>query len=256
MKNYNIGIVSAMLLNKIDGVLNESNDVNVKSFAELINLVKTSPLLQLEHKVLNNIETKHIDNDAMALRYIDNNIKLFEVYTINEIDAEREKMKSLIRENEMPQNNKTKLYSAIDVLITESLDDYDNVDVNSIHEATEFILKHLKESKDNSTETQYNKVISEEVLRIAINKFNEKYESMNEMDKHIFNQLIALGDNGKENLLETMKNDVLIKLNEMKTDNTQDNIEKAIQKINEMKYNEVSVFDDILSLHELKKELI
>lgn len=257
MKNYNIGIVTTTLLTNIDDILNESTDINVESFAKLMDVIKSSPILQLEHRVLNNIENKYIDNDAMALRYIDKNIKLFEIYTIDEIDAEREKLKPLIDENMIPQNDRVKLLSAIDVLITESLDDYDNIDVNDIHEATEHILSHLKTSKKLTNENQYNELINEEVLRIAVNKFNEKYESMNENDKQILNQLIDVGDDtNKKDLLESKKKDVLTILNELKTNNTQENIDKAILKINEMKFNDETFTDDIIKLHELKQELI
>ena len=100
MKNVNIGIANLIISNKLrDSYFNDNLIGESKKIAfDFFGVVKSSPLLQLEFKVFNNIENKHIENDQIATRYIDNNIKLFEVYTIEEIEAEREKMNQFIGE--------------------------------------------------------------------------------------------------------------------------------------------------------------
>jgi hypothetical protein len=256
MENYNIGIVNATILNKIDDILNESKNSHIKSFNEIINIVKSSPILQLEFKVIDNIENKFIDNEIMALKYIDDNIKLFEIYTIDEIDGEREKLNKFIKESEIPENDRIKLYGAIDVLINESLSDYNDIDVNNVYEATASILNHLKKEKTiNENIIQY-EPINEEVVEIAVNKFNEKYSSLDKFDMDLLKSLIYGDTEKRSQLLETYKRDLLHILNEMKTENVQDNIEKSIKKINEMKYDKKTVIDDIIKLHEFKKDII
>jgi hypothetical protein len=225
MENYNIGIVNATILNKIDDILNESKNSHIKSFNEIINIVKSSPILQLEFKVIDNIENKFIDNEIMALKYIDDNIKLFEIYTIDEIDGEREKLNKFIKESEIPENDRIKLYGAIDVLINESLSDYNDIDVNNVYEATASILNHLKKEKTiNENIIQY-EPINEEVVEIAVNKFNEKYSSLDKFDMDLLKSLIY-GDTEKRSQLL------------------------------EMKYDKKTVIDDIIKLHEFKKDII
>lgn len=269
MKNANIGIVNLIISNKLKNSYfsNTLIDESKKIAFSFFDILKNSPILQLEFKVFNNIENKHIDNDIIATRYIDNNIKLFEVYTLAEIENEREKLKifltenilpSLVKENQSFNLKKIDLYNAIDNLIQESLNDYDKIDVDAIHESFTLVLNHIKESKNTPENilSENMNLINEEVIEIAVNKFNEKYESLIEDDKNLLQKLIKSNNIEKQELLETYKNETLSILEGLNKVNIKDSITKAIQKIKEMAYKEKNVDDDIISLHELKKELL
>ena len=163
MKNTNIGIANLVVSNKLrDSYFNNALiEESKKLTTDFFEVVKKSPILQLEFKVFNNLENKTIENELIATRYIDSNIKLFEVYTIKEIDAEREKLNEFLdngveitSENALLNPDKIELYEAIDNLIRESLNDYDKVDVDNIHESFEFVLNHVKTPKTQKlTET-------------------------------------------------------------------------------------------------------
>lgn len=258
MKNINIGIANLIISNKLkesyfnDNLIEESRKIT----SDFLGVVKNSPILQLEFKIFNNIENKHIENDSMATRYIDNNIKLFEIYSIEEIDAEREKLKTFIGESSIPTDNeKVKLYQAIDNLISESLSDYEGIDVDNIHESFTLTLKHVKTPKVSLLENVDVEPINEDVIEIAIDKFNEKYDTLNEDDKTLLKTLIKSDDNEKQGMLETFKTDTLTILESIDDEKAKSNIDKAIQKINEMVYDIKDVDDKIIELHELKKEL-
>jgi hypothetical protein len=259
MKNVNIGIVNLIVSSKLkdsyfnDNLIEESKKMSF----DFLNVIKDSPILQLEFKVFNNIENKHAENEIAATRYIDNNIKLFEVYTINEIDREREKLIPFISEDIKYINifnEKLKLYNAIDTLITESLNDYNKVDVDAIHESFEIVLNHVKTPKKNLVENV--DVLNDEIIEIAVDKFNKKYESLNEDDKNLLHKLIKSTIKEKEELLDVYKNESLTILEGLNKESVKDNVTKAIQKIKEMMFNPDKVDDDIISLHELKKELL
>lgn len=262
MKNANIGIVNLIISNKLkdsyfnDKLIEESKKISFNFFE----VIKNSPILQLEFKVFDNIENKHIENDLFATRYVDNNIKLFEVYTIEEIDKEREKLNNLYEGipsiHDESEQDRLKLYNAIDNLITESLTDYDKVDVDDIHESFTFVLNHIKTPKKILIESVDVKGINEDVIEIAVDKFNEKYDNLNEEDKNLLKTLIKSNNKEKEELLESYKTENLQILERIDKENTKDSVTKAIQKIKEMKFIKESVDDDIISLHELKKELI
>jgi hypothetical protein len=260
MKNTNIGVANLVISKKLkDSYFNHSLiEESKKLTTDFFDVVKGSPILQLEFKVFNNLENKHIENDLAATRYIDSNIKLFEIYTINEIDKEREKLNEFLTEDISDQDQKrVNLYNAIDALITESLNDYDKIDVDAMHESFNLVLNHIKTPKAQTlTENVDAKPIDEEVLEIAIEKFNEKYDTLNEGDKNLLKRLINSSDKDKETLLEEYKTDSLNILEGIQKDKAEEKITKAIQKIKEMKYNSKTVNDDIISLHELKKELL
>lgn len=259
MKNVNIGIVNLIISNKLkesyfnDNLIEESKKVT----SDFFDVVKSSPVLQLEFKVFNNIEGKNIENELLAKDYVDNNIKLFEVYTIEEIDAERAKLKKFINEKAIPvDNDRMSLYEAIDDLITETLENTTNIDVDKMHEAFSLIMEHIKTPKKVLLENVDVELVNEDVIEIAVEKFNEKYDSLNEEDKDLLKTLIKSTDKEKETLLETYKSESLEILEGVDKGKAKDNIEKAIQKINEMVYDKKDVDDNIIGLHELKKELV
>lgn len=264
MENINIGIVNLILSNKLrESYFSSEMILESKSILnEFINIVKNSPILQLEFKVFDNIENKYIDNELSATRYIDNNIKLFEVYTLKEIKSERNKLKRFISENSFNKKSpKVKLYSAINDLICESLSDYNDIDVDKIHESFTYVLNHIKQPK-LQTELDKSNIINEEVIEIAINKYNEKYANLDESDKILLKNLVKSNDEQKYKLLETYKTEVIELLENLNNNNVQEGITKAITKINEMNYNlnskefSTKIIDDIISLHELKREII
>jgi len=259
MKNTNIGIANLVISKKLkDSYFNHSLiEESKKLTTDFFDVVKTSPILQLEFKVFSNLENKHIENDLAATRYIDSNIKLFEVYTIAEIDAEREKLNEFVDGGSIvAELERATLYNAIDNLITESINDYDKIDVDAIHESFNLVLNHIKTPKKTLIESVDVKPINEEVLEIAIEKFNERYDTLIESDKNLLKRLIKSTDVEKETLLEEYKTDSLIILEGIQKDKAEEKIAKAIQKIKEMKYNSKTVNDDIISLHEFKKELL
>ena len=127
MKNANIGIANLVVSNKLrDSYFNNTLiEESKKLTTDFFEVVKSSPILQLEFKVFNNLENKTIENELLATRNIDSNIKLFEVYTIREIQKEHEKLQTYIDENQELDEDRIKLYEAISNLITESLNDTD-----------------------------------------------------------------------------------------------------------------------------------
>lgn len=249
-----------MVSNKLkDSYFNEKLiDESKKIAFDFFDVVKNSPILQLEFKVFNNMEDKYIENDIAATRYIDNNIKLFEVYTIEEIEKEREKLLPFISESHKLNNNdeRIKLFNAVDNLIEESLKRSDEINVDSIHESFTYVLNHIKTQKKQLVEGVEVKEIDDNIIEIAVDKFNEKYESLNEDDKNLLQTLIKANDEEKSKLLETYKNDTLQILEGINKENTKDNVAKAIKKIKEMTYRKDNVDDNIISLYELKKEIL
>jgi hypothetical protein len=206
--------------------------------------------------VFNNIENKHIENDLVATRYIDNNIKLFEVWTLQEVEKEHNKLKPFLTEDIQVDDNKVQLYIAIGNLIKESLSNYDAVDVDDIHESFTLVLDHVKSTKQSLTESVDTDFIDENVIEIAVNKFNARYESLTDGDKGLLQKLIRYDNDKKSDLLEEYRNEDLKLLESIDKEIINDVKIKAVQKIKEMKFNPQTVDDDIIGLHELKKDLL
>jgi len=256
MKNVNIGIANLLVSSKLkeahfNGTLLEESK---KVTSDFLSVVKNSPYLQLEFNVFNSIEGKLIESEVLAKDYIDEQINLFEVYTIEEIDAERKKLMPFISEDSVPDNDKAKLYEAIDTLINETLELRENKDIDKMHDALVLVLEHVRTPRQSLLENVDVELINEDVLEIAVNKFNEKYASLDEGDRELLRTLVKANWREKKALLETYKTETLVILEGI--DNHQDHIAKAIQKIKEMVYDKKNVDDNIIGLHEFKKELL
>jgi hypothetical protein len=222
--------------------------------AKLLDVVKSSPILQLEFKVFDNIEHKHITNEALAIKYIEDNVKLFEVYTIDEIEAEHDKLKSFVNESVQVDDKKTKLFEAVFTLVEESLMDNENIDVDKMHESFEYVLNHIK-TNEPKPQKQVPENLNEEVIEIAINKFNDKYKNLSEDEVKLFKKLVEATDDEKKELFEEYKAENLQTLTSLSEANTSQKLEQSIEKINEMVFKPESADTDIVSLYELKKGL-
>ena len=231
--------------------INESKKLTNK----FLDTIKNSPLLQLEFKVFNSIDCKHIENESIATRYIDNNIKLFEIYTIEEIDEERGKLNEFLGEDKTPDNDKVELYEAIDILISESLECPDSVDVDRVHEAFVVVLNHVKKPKNEIINENELIDIDEDIIEIAVDKFNERYSTLNENDKNLLQELIKSDNEKKESIFNEYKENCLKTLNEIDDKETHDSVAKAIKKIDEMSFTPENINESIIDLYELKKEL-
>ena len=72
MKNTNIGIANLVISRKLkDSYFNNSLiEESKKLTTDFFDVVKSSPILQLEFKVFNNLENKHIESDLIANRVL------------------------------------------------------------------------------------------------------------------------------------------------------------------------------------------
>lgn len=216
----NFGIVNLMIAEKFrqnyfkGTLLNESKDIKLNDF---LGVLKSSPILMLEYKVFNNLENKHIEDTQLASKYIDDNINLFETYTNKEIEKEREKLKPFVNENFDKESRKEriKLYESINNLINETLKPHTKTDVDLIHESFTKVLNHITTKPSDRSQNFINENINQEreinddIIEIAVGKFNEKYNQLDEDEKKLIKELIYNSEKKKVKLFEKYKTDCL-----------------------------------------------
>lgn len=267
MANINVGTTTLILFEKHkkmflnDDMLNESttnsyiNDTN-----KLLNLIFESPILKTELTFINNIQNKHIDSDVLASRYIDDNINLFEIYTINEVFDERKKLNEFYDSsvfNEIKNTSQYLLYEAIDNLIIESLKPHEDVDVDVLHESFNVVLNHIKtpkNKKENKIESFQN--LDEEIIKIAVDKYNEEFSSLTTEDKEFIKKLINTDDEKKQDLFEHEKRECLNLLETIEEPHLISRKEKAIERVQSIKFNKDDVNDQLINLYDLKRGLV
>lgn len=260
--NLNLGIAKAIVSNKITNeFINESTvDKNNGSFKNLVTVISDSQILMKEYIVIENIENMYIENDVMASKYIDNNMKMFSSFSKEEINEAHSLLKDFICESDVKNidDSKVDLYNSIGSLISESVDS--NGNINNIHESYEYLIKYLNENHSVEDENETLKDLNEninidKVIEIAIDKFNTKFSSLNEGDKSLLNDIIYSSKEKKKEIFESLKNENIESLNSTESNGVEDKIHEAIERLNNMKYTEDSVSENIIKLHNLKQNL-
>lgn len=258
MKDINIGTANNHILNLIRDSMATKNVSSInnskKITSEYVNLINSSPILLLEFKIFDNITKKHISDDFTIGRYIDDNIKLFESFTIQEYNDAHNQLGSILNEGVSTIGTNDILFTAVSNLITESLKRSIDVDVDVIHESFAIVSSYIKNNKPKAINKP--EIISEEVLEIAFNKFNERYNTLDENDMTLLSKLNKLSTPDKFLLFEEYKTETINRLNKLDNSDLTDKIEKMKIKINEMVVNDTTINDTIINLHELKKAIL
>ena len=189
------------------------------------------------------------------MRYVDNNVKLFETYTMRELDAEHAKLKRFIKKEDVKKIDKyrLKLYESIGNLVQESLKISTDVDVNIIHESLDFVIDHIKKGKISESKA-VEELYDDEVIEIAMNRFNETYSELNESETEFLRKVINCTD--KEEMFNELISENILLLKNINDGKIEGKITKTIDRINEMKYSEQTFDDDILKLYDLKMGIL
>lgn len=266
MSKYNLGIVKTSILTN----LNEGS--SVKGF---INLLKESDLLKTVLTVFDNIEKKHIPNEDLAIKYIDENINLLKEkgFTKEQFAKENLKLFPLVEGVAFAATDKQTLYSNIHTLIYESLQGKKSTNVNKLHDAFVYVMEHIKTNEKKVVVEPLKFTVPEDamnefVLKRAIRDFNEKYsEVLSEHETLVFKSMITENVDLKRNTFNQIKESALAVLSEIKNQmqgqknldvSQQREIDQYTSKINEsinrvilLEYKDVSFNQDILSLVDL-----
>lgn len=262
MATNNFGIIKATFTN----YMNESENLLAKEmFGKFMNLIKESKFLRTEFEVYKNLENKHIPNEYLAIKYIDENIQLLSsLYTKEHAINEHAKLPKLIEGLEIKvSSSKRELYEHIDTLIFESLTGDGIANVDKMHESLSFVLEYVKNNKPKLRE--YSESLSPEIQAIpkdflikkAIQKFNDRYVGLNENDKQIFKSILSSNNEDKENVFTLIKEDTITKLESLigKPDIEDDRINESIDRIKKMSFNTETYSNDIISLNNLNKDI-
>jgi len=264
MKNINIGIAKSIVSGKLRDDFISTKQINEsKNIAShFYFLIENSEVLRNQYNIYGNLEKKHIANDVLATKYIDDNISNISKYSSKSIQEANEKLKSYINESDVNNidSEKVDLYDAINNLIVESSKKSEGTaDVDLIYESYSKILNHLKNNEKQeevlSESTNDDNIDMSMVLELAINKFNDRYSSLNENELKIINTLAVGSTDDKKAMFESFKNENLTLLSSVDKNGIEDKINETIDKISKMKYDNKTSTKDVIKLYDLKNNL-
>ena len=247
-------------------LISESKDSKENnSLTKFVKSLKEEPVLRLQYMIFENLEKGHFENERLAERYINENMRIAKGIDWNNLLEINKKIRKEILDEHYVQaiQDKEDLYEAIHVLI-ESRTNIAYKDINKSHESYETILSHLqrevaevsreKEEKNDMPNFFSWKYVNEH----AVSNFNKRYNHLNESDKELFKILVSSEDI-KLNYAQDLKNENLEIINNLLEEETEastllEGFKSKLESISDINNNNVN--DIIINCSELNKNLL
>lgn len=265
--SMNFGAIKDTVYRYSGRKLTQENSGDITVLNAFLTEVKKNPLLKKQHLIYKNFEEGYCKKENLAERYINQNLRLLEGYSWNDIvDLNKNIRYSLLEQAHVEgQKGKEDFYEAIHTLI-KSQTQPGFVDISKSQDAYDFLVQHLltpkstEENKSELSENEYPKFLSWRfVTEMAVNNFNQRYSHLNDSEKSLLKVLLSPEEN-KKNYFIDLKNENLQTIEQVMTNHNdneivQDSLNKFIDKINKMDENNLSGNDldeAIIHLFELK----
>ncbi len=238
----------------VESVVNQ--DATKKdTFKQYVNLVNENEILKAQFLVYTNIENKIESDYNKALFYVNENIKLFSKYSKKDILNANTKLVNIALFEQVTPYDKSELHENISKLIfTEQTPE--SIDV--IVEATGFIVDYIINNKPREI-VEAIELPNSLISSMMVDKYNEKYATLDESEKRVLKALIDSTDEEKKEVYTSTLNECLTLINE-KLDTTDLVVKEKLLKVKERLLGDKQVVDEdfnknISKLVELRSNL-
>jgi len=251
----NFGLIKSVYNNILSEGITSKDDSKKKVFKEYVNNVKKNDILKNQFLVYTNIENKVQTDIAKATLFVKENIDIFSKYSKKEIlEANSSIIKDILFEQEIV-DDRTDLYENISVLIFTNKTP-ENID--KIVEATSNVVDYIINNKIKVINEIY-ELPNSMLSTMMVDKYNEKYSSLDESEKKMLKVLIESTDEEKQKLYtETLRECIDMIDGKLNTDdlNIKDKLLKVKDKLlNDKKEINEDFNTNISKLFELRNNL-
>ena len=247
----NFGSIRTLINRSLsDAYLNENSE-GKDVFKKYVKLLKEDTNLKNLFFLHKNLEDTTLSSNAEAKEFIKENIEFIKLADEESLIGSISKVDSLVS-GEVEDNV---LHNAIhDLVFTERT--LESLPV--IYEAVNTLSTHLLKEKNRgelNLQAEYEAVDSDKLLELAVNKYNDRYGTLSEMERNII-RLSLLGSQVKETAFNDIVSENLssIDVSLIDRDETEvrEKLKKTKEKLSSMAYNEDSFVDDMFKLSALK----
>jgi hypothetical protein len=223
-------------------------------FGSYVKAIKENKILKTQFLIYNNIENKVEENEFKANLFLQENLKLIEGFSKEEILEANTKLASKI--NDIPEVIENKeLYENISTLIfTDRLSE----NIDAVVEATTNIIQFIKENKVSEA-VEAIELPTSMLTSMMVEKYNTKYSTIDESEFKIIKSLIDSSDEVKKTVYEETLRECIELINENLIDAPLDTKDKLLQVKDKLLNDKTDINEDYLTniskLVELKSSL-
>jgi hypothetical protein len=223
-----------------------------KLFSSFLKNLKENKSLKNQFLIYKNLESKKFDDRSEAKEYIQENINLLKQIDKKDIEIGNSKLLSLLKGKKIVKENNS-FYK--DILFLSNVTKTPS-NIDKINESMNKLINNMLTKSDEEIKRD-EVVISPTILsNLMVNKFNEKYNDINESDKKIIKSVLN-GDKEKNfnSLIRECIDSVDNKLNETNDLEIKDKLLKVKDKLLNTKYHKDNFLNDVIKLHNLKETI-
>lgn len=215
---------------------------NKQIFGSYVKAIKENKVLKTQFLIYNNIENKVEENEFKANLFLQENLKLIEGFSKEEILEANTKLASKI--NDIPEVIENKeLYENISTLIfTNRLSE----NIDAVVEATTNIIQFIKENKVNEA-VEAIELPTSMLTSMMVEKYNNKYSTIDESEFKIIKSLIDSSDEVKKTVYEETLRECIDLINENLVDAPLDTKEKLLQVKDKLLNDKTDINEDYLT---------
>ena len=249
----NFGNVKDTFNNILSESILSKNNEGKKLFKKYIQVLKEDSNLKKEYLIYKNLTTKKFNNESDAKDYIKENINLLKN---NNPSKGIKKLNSILGDKKLVNEN-DEIYKHINILRNTKKTPNS---LEKIQESLNFFKERmLKEEIVVENEYDTTGVPPSVLTKLAVNKFNNKYENITEEEKNIIKNILNGNDEDKEETYTNLKNECIDIIDNRLTENSdldlKDKLLKVKDKLLRTSFNKETFPTDIDSIYNLKNSV-
>lgn len=267
MKNF--GKIKNAVTNLLANSILKENDKDKNMTKEYLAEVKKNDILKKQYIIYSNIEEAHIPDRTAAFDFIKETVAYLDEYHPQSIMNENIKFtkkladdlnKDLNEQIEYQGNENLKEVHENITKLIHTKNTPSNLEKRNklISEIADFIQKNEKEEINEDTELiKDENVPTDVIIKFAADKFNKKYENLDESEKKIVKTIINNKEDEKEQVFKETRNECFEEIDKTLEESEEklelkDKLLKAKQRLLEMEYNPETFSTDMNKMLKLK----
>jgi hypothetical protein len=252
----NFGKIKSVFNNLLSEGMIEKNESKKGLFKEYLKAIKENEILKTQFLVYTNIENKVENDAAKATQFVKENIDLFSKFTKKQILESNSKLVQKIVFEFEADDDRAELYENISNLI---FTPRTANSIESIVESTSKVVDYILNNKSKAI-VEAIELPNSMLSTMMVDKYNEKYASLDESEKQVLKVLIESTDEEKKEVYSTTLRECIDLINE-KLDTTDLDAKDKLLRVKDKLLNDKQeinedFFKNISKLVELKNNLI